>query len=95
DLTFGVNDVRNISKCLKDADILINATPLGMEGFPKDYEDLGFFEFLKKGALVSDLIYNPEKTTFLSHAENRGFIISNGMRMLINQAEIADKIWNS
>jgi shikimate dehydrogenase len=42
-----------------------------------------------------DLIYNPEKTTFLAKGEVQGATILNGYPMLVLQAEAAWKIWNS
>ena len=82
-----------ISKALMDCDLLINATPLGMTGVDKDFEDLSFFDYLRGGSLVYDLIYNPEETSFLKEAKNRGFEILNGFDMLIYQGLWADKIF--
>ena len=76
-----------------DCDILVNATPLGMEGIGKDFEDLSFMDCLKCGALVYDLIYNPEETSFLKAAKNKGFTTLNGMGMLIYQGLLADEIF--
>ncbi len=83
----------NICSAVRDCDILVNATPLGMEGTAGSFENLSFFKYLKKGALVYDLIYNPEKTDFLQTAENYGFDILNGMGMLIYQGILADEIF--
>lgn len=82
-----------ISEACTDCDILINATPLGMHGVDADFEDLSFLECLPKSALVSDLIYNPSKTRLLQKAEETGLSAVNGLRMLIFQALIADKIY--
>ncbi len=83
----------NINKSVQNCDILINATPLGMAGTDRDFEDLGFMNNLKSGALVYDLIYNPEETSFLSTAKKCGFKTLNGMGMLIYQGLLADSIF--
>lgn len=82
-----------ISNAVKDCDLLINATPLGMTGVDTDFEDLSFFNHLKEGARVFDLIYNPEETNFLKLAKKRGFETLNGFDMLIYQGLWADKIF--
>ena len=86
-------DLISSSEALKDCDILINGTPLGMHSFSEDFEDLTFLKDLKMGALVYDLIYNPPKTKLLKVAEEYGFSTLNGFGMLIYQGLLADKIF--
>lgn len=76
-----------------DCDLLINATPLGMEGMEEDFEDLSFLDQLPSHALVSDLIYCPARTKLLQRAEERGLAVLNGLGMLIMQALLADEIY--
>ncbi len=83
----------NLRNAVKDCDILINGTPLGMEGVEHDFEDLTFLNDLKADALVYDLIYNPEETSLLKSAKNLGFATLNGMGMLIYQGLLADEIF--
>lgn len=78
---------------LKDCDILINCTPLGMTGTDCDFEDLSFLEFLKPGALVYDLIYNPAETSLLKYAKGLELETLNGLGMLIYQGLLADEIF--
>lgn len=92
-LEFGdLSDSTIKDKC-KTADILINATPLGMSGYDGEFQNFDFLDYLKPESIVSDLIYNPPKTRLLSEAENRGLKTLNGMRMLIFQAILADEIY--
>lgn len=86
-------DEKNLNKSAQTADLLINATPLGMSSVSEDFEDLSFLNNLKKDAFVSDFIYNPFKTKLLSYAENRGLKTVNGLGMLIYQGVIADGIY--
>lgn len=86
-------DTDTIAKHCCDCDLLINGTPLGMHGIDKNFESFSFFETMKDGALVSDMIYNPPKTDFLKNAEKNGFRILNGLGMLIYQGLVADEIF--
>ncbi|MBR5614661.1 MAG: shikimate dehydrogenase [Clostridia bacterium] len=84
---------QSMAAAAKDCDILINGTPLGMEGIDSDFEDFSFLNSLKKDSLVYDLIYNPEMTNLLKEAHLRGFNTLNGFGMLIYQGLLADEIF--
>lgn len=78
--------------CLKDADILINTTPLGMA--PKvDAAPPVKWDAVKLGAFAYDIIYTPAKTCFLEEAESHGCEILNGEEMLAGQGAAAFKLW--
>ena len=81
------------SELIAETPLIINTTPLGMyprvEGFPRiAYDAIG------PGHLLFDLVYNPEKTRFLSLGEEQGATIVNGYEMLCGQAEGSWRIWN-
>ncbi|RIV69821.1 shikimate dehydrogenase family protein [Flagellimonas aequoris] len=74
--------------------LIINCTPLGT--YPNIAEKPNIpYQFLNKDHLLYDLIYNPEKTTFLALGEASGASICNGLQMLKLQAEKAWEIWNT
>ncbi|WP_238404345.1 shikimate dehydrogenase [Paenibacillus paridis] len=73
------------------ADIVINTTSVGM--FPHVDETPIDANWLKPGAVASDLIYNPLKTKFLQQAEQRGCRIHGGLGMFINQGAYAFEYW--
>ncbi|MBE5039445.1 shikimate dehydrogenase [Ructibacterium gallinarum] len=77
----------------KNCDILIQATPLGMQGIDQNFKQFAFLDALPKDALVSDLIYQPDRTLLLRMAEERGLATLNGLGMLIFQALLADRIY--
>ncbi len=77
----------------EECDILINGTPLGMEGIDRDFEDFSFLDALKKDVLVHDLIYKPEMTNLLLQADKRSLDTLNGLGMLIYQGLLADEIF--
>jgi shikimate dehydrogenase len=76
-------------KIIASADFVINCTSVGMHGNQVPYE----INMLKKGAVVYDIIYNPEKTEFLLRAEVMGAKIMNGLDMLIYQGMESFRLW--
>lgn len=71
------------------ADLVINATSVGMDGKKQPYK----IKKLKKGCVVYDIIYNPDKTPLLLNAKSLGAKVINGLDMLILQGMEAFKIW--
>ena len=80
-----------LKNSLKDADILINATSVGME--PNVNQTLVAKELLQKDMVVFDIIYNPLETKLLKEAGEIGAKCINGVEMLVQQAAEAFKIW--
>ena len=73
------------NRSIKECDLLINATPLGMIG-QKEFDDYSFLNSINKDALVYDLNYSIDKTGLEEQAECRGLRSMNGLKMLIWQA---------
>lgn len=74
-----------------DYDIIVNATPVGM--FPNTDECV--IDEMKPGVFAFDLIYNPDKTSFMALAEKCKSRAENGLWMLIYQAFESFKIWHN
>lgn len=72
--------------------ILVNCTPLGTHPDVARKPDIPYAHLTDKH-LLFDLIYNPEKTTFLREGEQLGAQIVNGLSMLQLQADRAWEIW--
>ncbi len=77
---------------LKDFDILVNTTPLGMKGKAEGETPVtaGQMQNLK---LVYDLIYTPFQTKLMEEADKAGVPKIGGLAMLIAQAMKQQKIW--
>lgn len=87
---FAVDDVMNAAEAAKDADCIVNATPLGMKKTdPMPLEA----RVIRKGQIVCDLIYNPPETRLLRTAKARGARTLNGLGMLLYQGVLAFEIW--
>jgi shikimate dehydrogenase len=77
---------------LKDADILINTTPIGMH--PNvGQEPLVKADMMPEGLVVNDIIYNPLETSLLREARKAGATPVSGTKMLIYQGMEAFRIW--
>ena len=85
-------DQEAMKSAAKKTDILINATPLGMEG-KGQFEDLDFLKALPKDAVVCDLVYSPPETELLKKARSEGIDGINGYDMLVYQAVLADVLF--
>jgi len=81
----------NLSGILTEAQILINATSVGMT------PDAGLSpvpaEFLKSGLVVVDIVYNPVRTRLLREAGAAGARTVSGVDMLIWQGALAFEKW--
>lgn len=77
----------------KEANIIINTTPIGMFPNIDNYPELPY-ELLNRFHLVYDLIYNPEETLFLKKAKEQNSVTKNGLEMLELQADRSWEIWN-
>lgn len=75
-----------------EADILINATPVGTKGKTEN-ETIATVEPLSGVKLVYDLIYNPEETRLIREAREAGCRTLGGLDMLIGQAIRQFEIW--
>ena len=75
---------------LEDATTVINTTSLGMLGRPPLRVPL---DGLRKGAVVTDLVYAPLKTRFLEVAEEMGCHTVDGLGMLLHQAVPGFERW--
>jgi len=82
-------DQRNNRRLIKDADILINATSVGMSPGDPSLIKAGL---LYPGLLVFDVIYNRE-TALLKLARRRGLRALGGLNMLIHQGAVSFEIW--
>jgi shikimate dehydrogenase len=71
------------------ADIVLNATPVGMNG-----EDPVIApDVLNPAQFVVDTIYHPMETPLLAACRARGVPCTNGLGMLVHQAALAFELW--
>jgi shikimate dehydrogenase len=81
-----------IRESLQGADIIINATSVGMH--PHVAESLIEPEWLKPDMTVMDIVYNPMETKLAKDAKAAGARVISGLEMLIYQGAASFEIWN-
>jgi len=75
---------------LSDIDLIVNATPLGMN--PSDPAPIPA-RLLLPHHIVFDCVYRPSKTAFLRAADEAGARGANGLSMLLHQGALSFSIW--
>jgi len=76
----------------EDADIVVNATPIGMEPDVNARPDIDLDSLLPR-MVVADVVPNPAHTDFLKSSRQRGCQTLDGRGMLINQGVINIRHW--
>ena len=84
-------DGENLATALSKADILINATSVGMS--PDINETPVTSNLLKPSLVVFDIVYNPIKTRLQREAEAAGATTISGLDMLVWQGALAFEKW--
>ena len=87
---FALEDVQDLQDSITQADLLVNATSVGMDGVS---QPIPTSIVLPEKLLVADVIYQPFETPFLKWARNQGNQAINGLGMLLYQAAEAFQLW--
>ncbi|WP_276786276.1 shikimate dehydrogenase [Trueperella bernardiae] len=74
-----------------EADIIINATSVGMDRLADD--TLVDARWITPRHTVADVVYHPRITRLIAEAREADAKTVEGLRMLLGQAAIAEKIW--
>lgn len=82
---------RAIGERLASADVVINATSLGLQA--DDTRVLIDVNMLRATTTVMDMIFNPPMTPLLRAAQARGCPVLNGLSMLLHQGAMAFELW--
>jgi shikimate dehydrogenase len=73
------------------ADLVVNATPVGMAGVDDDW--LVAPRLVHPGQVVADLVYAPRPTRWLAAAADAGAATVDGLGMLVQQAALQVELW--
>jgi shikimate dehydrogenase len=79
-----------LEKSIGGADIIVNATSMGMEG--KENFPVTRLRF-KREQLVFEIVYRPLETTLLKKAKTDGAKTLNGLDMLVHQGASSFELW--
>jgi shikimate dehydrogenase len=80
-----------VQRNLRDADVLINATSMGMH--PNINQSLVEPQWLKPDLAVMDIVYNPLETKLAKDAKAVGAKVISGVEMLLYQGAASFEIW--
>lgn len=75
---------------VSDADIVINATSVGMGGDEMPCDPT----LLRAGQAVADIVYHPRETALLRAAKAVGAVTVEGLGMLVHQAALQQQLWH-
>ncbi len=78
-------------KILREATLLINTTSLGMVSHHLLHLDV---KQLPRTAAVHDIVYAPLETELLKQAKSRGHRVTDGLGMLLYQAQKSFELWH-
>ena len=82
---------------IKEANLIVNTTPVGMKRAKNKTNELPYGEFfwrsLSEKTIVYDLIYNPAPTDLLKFSANRGCMTIDGLQMLVAQGMRSLSFW--
>jgi len=79
---------------IKDHSLIINCTPLGTHPNVDQCPKIPY-HYISKEHVLFDLVYNPRVTEFMKRGFTQGASVTNGLKMLEQQALKAWSIWNS
>ena len=85
-----VGPLSDLPLWLRAADILINATPVGLHESDPPLTDL---DGLRPGAVVCDLAYRSGGTALISRARELGYVTVDGLTILVHQGARAFTLW--
>jgi shikimate dehydrogenase len=94
------SDLAAVSEEVGRADLVVNATPVGMDGtaaviaMGSRRADLPLDpDLLRPGQVVVDLVYHPIVTPLMDEARQRGAMVVGGLGMLVHQAAHQFSLW--
>ncbi len=85
-----------IESDISRADIVVNATSVGMGVVPSEATDADHAcdpSLLHDGQVVADLVYHPLDTSWMHAARSRGATTVDGLGMLVRQAAEQQRLW--
>ena len=88
----------NIKSYIREADLIINTTPIGMNdlNIEQDNIPLGrqIWDNLSNYTILYDLIYTPRPTKWLKLGQQKDCFIIDGLDMLVEQGALSIRLWS-
>ena len=95
----GINNTKlNVSAYIKEADLIINTTPIGMTSRSTTQENVplghDIWDCLTNKTVLYDLIYTPRPTKWLKLGQQKNCFTIDGLDMLVEQGAFSIKLWS-
>ncbi len=91
------NQISNISDYIKEADLIINTTPIGMNSKIIKQENIPLgkeiWDCLSSKTILYDLIYTPRPTNWLKLGQEKNCFTIDGLEMLVEQGAFSIRLW--
>ena len=82
---------------IAEADVIVNSTPVGMQGITNEENFIPFgknlWKALSSKTIIYDLIYNPRQTELLKYGLKKNCIAIDGLDMLVAQGAKSLSYW--
>jgi len=92
-----LNNENQAQNLIKEADLIVNTTPVGMQTTKSEKNVLpygeAFWRSLNSQTIVYDLIYNPAPTPLLKLSAKKGCMTIDGLKMLVAQGMQSISFW--
>ena len=82
--------IEDVNDLVKDYDIIVNSTSIGLKNEPRPIS----LEGINEKTIVYDIVYMPMNTDFIKKAKEKKAIIIYGYEMLLGQAARSFEIWH-
>ncbi len=82
--------IEEVNDAVKDYDIIVNATSIGLKNEPSPIS----LEGINEKTIVYDIVYMPMNTDFIKKAKEKKAIVIFGYEMLLGQAVRSFEIWH-
>jgi len=98
-LVEGINYQKfNITQYIKEADLIVNTTPIGMKKEVTKEENIPLgreiWNNLSNKTILYDLIYTPRPTNWLRLGGQKNCFTIDGLDMLVEQGALSIKLWS-
>ncbi len=95
----GINNTKlNVAPYIKEADLIINTTPIGMSSKDTQQENVPLgneiWDCLSSKSILYDLIYSPRPTNWLKLGQQKNCCTIDGLDMLVEQGAFSIKLWS-
>ena len=95
----GVNNKKlDVIPYIKEADLVVNTTPIGMNNKNKRQDNIPLGEEiwnnLSNKTILYDLIYTPKPTQWLKLGKGKNCLTIDGLDMLVEQGALSIKLWS-